>query len=527
MQEPQIDQFLQDHKIGVEITDYDLKNIPKEGPFLIFTNRKFQGIDEFIWLQTFGKKEFNLRFFAPSTPEIPQLLSPYYVAQALHGQDLSRLTVPRLHETMAEQINAGYVLVVFMDHPEKEQNPRQQTLSRRCIRAALKLELPMLPVNLEYDNPYPLLNEIIDPNRAPSIINWPVNVVVRIGASIAVTDQQAFKLKERFRKFLRSKIYALGSTLEVKKFFFMQQVETTLHQDLTPPVEPERLEHDIQNLTYGHLIASQSNYDVLLAKAQEIPNAIQEIGRLRELTFRGVGEGTGRGLDLDEFDLYYEQLFIWDRVEKKIVGGYRIGKGDEIFRRFGVEGFYIHSLFEIKKGFFPIMQQAVELGRSYIVPEYQKKRLPLFLLWKGILHFLLQNPRYRYLYGPLSISKHYSDVAKSIIVEFVKRHYFNNQLARYLKPRTPFEFKPDNIDLNAVMVNLGNEISRLDSLIEDIEPAHFKIPVLLKQYIKQNAKFISFNVDPNFSDVLDGFMILDLKEVPMSTIEALKKESGK
>ncbi|MEM6726790.1 MAG: hypothetical protein AAF598_22320, partial [Bacteroidota bacterium] len=287
MKEQLFDEFLEDHKIEVEITDYDLKNIPKERPFLIFANRKFKGIDEFIWLKIFSSKGIQPQFFAPSTPEVPQALSGFYVSQSLNQLDPSRLTVPRLHEAMAEYIKTNTVLIIFMDHPGKEQDyPKQLPLSRRCIRAALKLGLPMLPVNLEYDNPYPLLNEIIDPSREPSIITWPVNVSARIGASIRVGDQQAFKLKERFRKFLRSRIYALGSSLEVKKFFFMQQAEA-LHQDLTPAVDPDLLAADIQNLTYGNLIASQSDYDVLMAKAQDIPNAIHEIGRLRELTFRG------------------------------------------------------------------------------------------------------------------------------------------------------------------------------------------------------------------------------------------------
>ncbi|HMR44192.1 MAG TPA: GNAT family N-acetyltransferase, partial [Saprospiraceae bacterium] len=218
------------------------------------------------------------------------------------------------------------------------------------------------------------------------------------------------------------------------------------------------------------------------------------------------------------------QLIIWDREEKRIVGGYRLGEGDEIFNKYGIEGFYISSLFKIETGFYPIIQKSVELGRSYIVEDYQKKRLPLFLLWRGILFFLLKNPQYRYLYGPLSISKYYSNVSKSIIVEFIKRYFFDHELSKFLKPRKPFKVRTEKVDIDLLLRNLPAELNALDNFIEDIEPEHFRIPVLLKQYVKQNAKFISFNVDPNFSDVLDGFMILDLNDVPLATIEALKKE---
>ncbi|MEZ4948552.1 MAG: GNAT family N-acyltransferase [Saprospiraceae bacterium] len=265
---------------------------------------------------------------------------------------------------------------------------------------------------------------------------------------------------------------------------------------------------------------------MLVAESRQIPNTLNEIGRLREFTFREVGEGTGKSKDLDEFDLYYLQLIIWDREAKRIAGGYRLGKGDEIFANLGIEGFYINSLFKIEEGFYPVIRQSIELGRSYIVPDYQRKRLPLFLLWRGILFFLLKNPHYKYLYGPLSISKYYSEVSKSLIVEFVKRYYFDHDLAQYLKPRKPFKVKTKKVDIGLLLQNIPPELNALDNFIEDIEPGHFRIPVLLKQYAKQNAKFISFNVDPNFSDVLDGFMILDLKSLPLSTIEALKQEQS-
>ena len=150
--------------------------------------------------------------------------------------------------------------------------------------------------------------------------------------------------------------------------------------------------------------------------------------------------------------------------------------------------------------------------------------MPLFLLWKGILHFLLQNPQYRYLYGPVSISKYYSHISKSLIIAFIKKYYYDKELARFLRPRKPFKAKVDKVDIDLLTENFGNELKVLDNFIEDIEPDHFRLPVLIRQYIRLNARFISFNVDPHFSNVLDGFIILDLQDVPYSMIEALKQE---
>jgi len=222
--------------------------------------------------------------------------------------------------------------------------------------------------------------------------------------------------------------------------------------------------------------------------------------------------------------VHYYQLIIWDKEQKRIVGGYRMAPGDLILNQFGKTGFYINSLFKIHNDFLPIMSESVELGRSYIATDYQRKRLPLFLLWKGILYYLIKNPQYRYLYGPMSISKDYSNLSKSLIVAFIRRYFFNEQLASYLQPRKPFKAKVHKVDLELLMDGLGKEIKFLDSIIEELEPKHFKVPILLRQYIKLNAKFISFNVDPAFSNVLDGFIILDLNDVPLSMIEALKKE---
>ncbi|MBK8556767.1 MAG: GNAT family N-acetyltransferase [Lewinellaceae bacterium] len=271
-------------------------------------------------------------------------------------------------------------------------------------------------------------------------------------------------------------------------------------------------------------VTSRGAFDVYVAPIHEIPQTMMEIGRLREITFRNVGEGTGKPRDIDEYDLYYLQLLIWDREAQKIVGGYRLGQGDVIFKRFGINGFYASSLFKIEEGFYPVMQQSIELGRSYVVDEYQRHRLPLFLLWKGILFFLLANPHYRYLYGPVSISKYYSEVSKSVIIEFVKQYYFDETMAQYVQPRKPFRLKSRTVNTKIIAENLRGEFDALEDFVEKIEPKHFSVPVLFRQYLRQSAKFVAFNVDPKFSDCLDGLMVLDISKLPESTMEILQQE---
>jgi hypothetical protein len=263
-------------------------------------------------------------------------------------------------------------------------------------------------------------------------------------------------------QFLQAKIFSLGSPFDIQPEQFTDEKPAN-QQALAEAADPDLIAADIAALNPEHLITSRGPFDVYVAPFIELPNAMFEIARLRELTFRTAGEGTGQPRDLDEYDLYYLQLIIWDREARKIAGGYRLGQGDRIFKRFGVNGFYTSSLFKLKKGFFPILSQAVELGRSYVVPDYQKHRLPLFLLWKGILHFLLANPQYRYLYGPVSISKEFSDISKSVIVEFVKRFCFDKELAAVVRPRKPFRIKTKSVNTRLLAEMLHGEFDALES----------------------------------------------------------------
>jgi putative hemolysin len=205
-----------------------------------------------------------------------------------------------------------------------------------------------------------------------------------------------------------------------------------------------------------------------------------------------------------------------------IVGAYRLGLGDEIFFSYGKKGFYLSELFKLKRGFNPVLKKSIELGRSWIRKEYQQKPLPLFLLWKGILKYLLDNPKYRYLIGPVSISNSFSKFSKSLIVDYINRNHFDHELAQYVRPRKKFKVDLSNLDSD-VLLSGEDSFKGLDNLIAEVETRTIKVPVLLRQYIALNAKIISFNIDPKFSDCLDGFLVLDLEKVPQDILDKLGK----
>ncbi len=525
-----LQQHLQDKHISVTINEKDLQRLPRE-PFILLCNHLGE-LEEWVLLDIVTRLSRPAKILSNRRITITDEFQSFHISN--NDAQLWSISEPgngffKLVKEAIRQIDEQTSLALVVDFRAKRLDGIWHNRQvRRAFYLLKKWQRPIVPVHVIAEKEVALFQQF-----SPKIIQRhtqnPLEVIVRIGNPITIVEQQRFENKERFRKFVQSKIFALGIGMEVKPFFFnplkyFPRSEALPQKPIIKPIDPRQITAEIDQLPDENRIAHRAQFDVLIASADQIPMVMQEIGRLRELTFREVGEGTGKSLDLDEYDLYYKQLIIWDREEQKIVGGYRLGEGDTIFRRFGVEGFYIHSLFKIKPGFFPVMQKSIELGRSYVVPDYQKHRLSLFLLWKGILFFLLQHPQYRYLYGPLSISKNYSSVSQSIMVEFVKRYYFREDLAQFLKPRKPFKVKTSNVNIDVLMEGMNDEIRSLDKFIEDIEPEHFRIPVLLKQYVKLNARFISFNIDPNFSDSLDGFIILDLHDVPKETIEALKKE---
>ena len=511
--------------VQVEVDSHGLKNLSVRVPSLFIVNQALEDVDELLMIHLLSSQGTPFRIIARKDKR-PKELDPFFLLLDFNLLEWEEY-VKAIFKNLIKAKEEGYSLCLFLHFTDRSlDSPVRNEFLNRLMKAVMRAEIPVVPVRIKA--PFP---DFVRPGLGTRLIQFnrkePYTVVVRAGSPIAVEDQQKFGKPNEFRRFIQSKIFSMGSGLEVKPFFLRNFFQR--HEDPGPllePVGPPLIAKEIGQLKFECLVASQAEFDIFVVEATDIPHTLEEIGRLRELTFRTVGEGTGKSKDLHEYDVFYRQLILWDREAQRIAGGYRMGVGEEIYERYGAKGFYISSLFKIEERFYPVMQKSVELGRSYIVPDYQKKRLPLFLLWKGILYFLLQNPEYRYLYGPVSISKYYSNISRGLIVAFIKKYFYNKELAKFLRPRKPFKVKVDKVDIGMLADNLGEELQNLDNLIEDIEPAHIRLPVLVRQYLKLNARFISFNVDPNFSDVLDGFIILDLNDVPYAMIEALKKESG-
>lgn len=513
-------------KVTLEVADFDKKLLGKTPAGAVFVcNQLLPGLDEWVLIALLAEHFENVRLLHPYPTNPPKSLRPYILRPSRKSLE-DRLLRLNFAKRLARRVRKGDVVALSLDFSDNPLSHLGKNLLRtETLRQIRKSGQSVIPVHLQAERmPGGILRKAI-PGLPFHFTAGPVHISVRVGTAIPPDDIATLGKNRLWGKFLQAKIFSLGSSFDVHpELFTGKKRKAIAPEQIADPIDPQLVAQEIAALPAEHKVAERGQFDVLVAPFSALPHTMLEIGRLRELTFRAAGEGTGKARDMDEHDLYYLQLIIWDRDKKQIAGGYRLGLGDRIFERFGVNGFYTNSLFKMKPGFFPILQKSVELGRTYVTAEYQRHRLPLFLLWKGILHFLLTHPEYRYLLGPVSISKDYSEASKGIIVEFVRRFFYDKKLAAQVAPRKAFRPKIKSVDTRLLAENLRGEFEALESLIETIEPAHFKVPVLFRQYLRQNARFIAFNVDPNFSNCLDGLMILDIAELPASTIEVLQQE---
>lgn len=296
--------------------------------------------------------------------------------------------------------------------------------------------------------------------------------------------------------------------------------EATLPCEIIDPLPLPLLEGEICNLQQeGCLLESQGSFDVYLAHADSIPYLLKEIGRLREVSFRMVGEGTGKAFDLDTYDSKYLHLFLWHRDDRAIAGGYRLGRTDVLLRNGDHTALYTASLFDFDPEFWDEINPALEMGRSFVSPQYQRSIHPLSLLWRGIGKFVSQNPKYSKLFGPVSISDLYSKPSQELMVGYLTQHHAEEQLSPMVQPRNPFQ-----LDVSCGQGESPATMEQLAAMVAELEHDRKGVPILIRQYIKLHARMLSCNVDSNFNNALDLLVLVDLTKSP---IEALSRHMGK
>ncbi|GAA4331247.1 lysophospholipid acyltransferase family protein [Mucilaginibacter gynuensis] len=532
-----VDAILKGCGVSIEYDEKDLRNIPKSGGFIAIANHPYGGIEGMVLLKLLCTARPDAKIMANFLLKKIPNLSEYFIAVNPFENVEHSSSISGLKNTL-ELLNRGTPIGIFPAGEVSTFKVDKKEITDRLWHPVVgkiisKAKVPVVPVYFHGNNGllFNLLSLIHPALRTAKLPSELFNkqghtIKVRIGKPIQFQDIPDNTNNTKLLSFLRAKTYALGAGLEEEKKLFSPRNLFKIRktpEEIVPETDTAVLEKEVETLRENYRVWQEHHYEVYIAPPSSLPCIIREIGRLREITFREVGEGTNKKIDLDEYDIYYHHLFIWDTDAKRIVGAYRIGLGDEIFYSMGKSGFYVAELFKIRPQLTPVLKKSLELGRSFIRKEYQQKPLPLFLLWKGIFKYLIDNPRYRYLIGPVSISNSFSTLSKSLIVDYINRNHFDHEMAQYVKPRKKFKVDFSSVDADVLKASGEDSFKTLDAIISDIETRNMKVPVLLRQYIALNAKIICFNIDPKFADSLDGFLVLDLDKVPQEMLEKLGK----
>lgn len=537
-----LDGIIDDLGIEFEVPEKDLKRIPKTGAFITVSNHPLGGIDGIILLKLLLEvrpdykiiANFLLQRLLPLVPYIMPV-NPFEDRKEIKSSS-EGIKAAILHMQQGCPMGifpAGEVSTHKEDHAiiDKPWLPEAMRLVRRS-------KVPVVPVYFHAKNSrafyrWSRLGDSFRTAKLPSemLHKNKKKVKVRIGNAISVKDQDDHESIEAYTAFIRKKTYMLASGFHKKKLL------DNLPRQIKFP-RPSKSPSIIANETAEHLMQHEinfcrendkrllvsKNYEVFMAERKHIPNIVLEIGRLREITFRAVGEGTNNAVDLDKFDNFYHHLFLYDNEAHKIAGAYRMGLGSKIFPKYGIDGFYLHELFRFEPELFKLMSESIEMGRAFVVKDYQQKAMPLFLLWKGIVHCTLRFPEHKYLIGGVSISNKFSSFSKSMMIEFMKSHYYDPYVAQYVHPKKEFKVKLKDADKDFVFEETEADLNKFDKIIDELEPDNLRMPVLLKKYIKQNARVVAFNVDPLFNDSVDGLMYIRIADLPESTVKPVMEE---
>lgn len=526
--------------VDCHVDDKSLARIPRSGACILVANHPYGGIDGLVLINMISRIRQDFKVMGNFMLErFPQLLGHLICVDPFGSSKATKANIGPLRQA-TRALQQGELLVMFPAGEVSSWQPKRGCVvdgewSSTLARLVRLTRVPVQPVFFPGGNGafFHLAGTLHARFRTALLPRMLLN---KKGFKIAPVIGHPIPAKKLLRgytdkalvEYLRLRTYALGKVMNKSaqkgtRNFNQAEIAVTVDEQ-----GATRLNSDIKQLPVKQQLLESGDCSVYYAEARQIPSVLKEIGRLRELTFRRAGEGTGKEIDLDHFDEQYLHLFIWNHSDRKIVGAYRVGQMDKLFLQKGDEYFYSATLFNFHPQLKEYLRQGLELGRSFVCPEYQKSYAPLLMLWKGISRYLVANPQYRYLFGPVSISADYTEQSRQVMTTVLARQYQVEHLARMVSARTPVSLKPFKIS--------GYKLSRVDLLLQDLDDvsmlvADFEhdskgIPVLLKHYLNLGGKLLAFNLDPDFSDVIDGLLLIDVLEADQRQMQRYMGHDG-
>ena len=504
-----IERVLEHFQVRYQLSNTDRENIPAEGRLVIVANHPLGALDALALLHLIGTVRRDVRILANDVlVQLTQLSSLLLPVNVFGGRGAGGL------RDAYRALEAEQALIVFPSGEVSRLGPqgvRDARWSNGFVRLARRAQAPVLPVHIAaYNSPtfyglsllakplstLLLAREIFGAAKA--------NIGMQVGETVPAAElNRADRSPDQAAVAMRRHVYQLAR----RRPGVFATARAIAH-----PESPLALRDALKRAEA--LGATSDGKRILLVEAQPDSPVLREIGRLRELSFRRVGEGTGARRDLDRFDAYYQHLVLWDESALAIVGAYRLGEGASILRERGSAALYTSTLFDYAPSARDILDNVVELGRSFIQPAFWCSR-SLDYLWQGIGAYLRQRPRVRYLLGPVSLSAALPAPARDWIVH-CHEHYFaaGNQLAR---PRNPYLI-PAETAAAAAAAWAGKDVrAGLAELKRQLARSGCSVPTLYRHYVDlcepDGVRFLGFGTDPAFGNCIDGLICLDLRRL--------------
>jgi putative hemolysin len=511
--------------LGIEVDGgepADLDRIPTHGPLLIVANHPHGALDGLAVANVLRRVRQDVRLLGSRLlTRIPEM-RPHVVPIDSFWQGGAH-NAGGVRAALA-WLRAGHVLVVFpageVSHVRAADGRIVDSAWRDgAARLAAAGDAPVLPMFVDGHNRRLFLRAgLVSPWLRSALLGRELlrqrgqRVSVSIGRSVSQRRLAALGEPAVQTAYLRVRTYGLAPGAPNRGSLVRHAARPRRPEPIAAAVPAGALAEEIASLPPRTRLVESGPWSVHAVSAAEAPLVLQEIARLREVSFRASGEGTGRSRDLDRFDRHYRHLFVWHRDRRLIAGAYRIAATDRVIADHGSNGLYTRTLFRFSPALLRDMGPALELGRSFVRPECQRDYQPLLLLWRGIGAIVAAEPRYRTLFGPVSISADYGPTTRQLLARFLLAGR-RSLLQSLVVPRRPLPVdRTDGADA-LVHGRVAGNLQQVDAIVRELESDRHGMPVLLRHYLKLNARLLGFSVDPAFGNVVDGLIVVDLLDV--------------
>lgn len=511
-----VEQVLDYFQFQTTVREQELERIPADGRVVIIANHPIGSLDGLALIKLISEIRPDVKVIANQMlMALPPLHSMLLPVDAMQGKT-RRQSLEQIHR----HLNQDGALIIFPAGEVSRLKPngiRDGQWHPGFLRFATQAKAPVLPVHLNGRNSWQFYcaSMLYKPLATLLLVKEMFkqrqkHLAIRIGEQIPYDSFCSLALEPQARvKLFKKHLYRLGCN---KAPLFKTQSGIAL------PEDRKQLKQAIEQCEL--LGQTTDGKHIYLFQQQGSSPIMRELGRLREIAFRAVGEGSGARRDIDRFDAYYQHLILWDSEQLDIVGSYRFASSAAVIAQQGQQALYCDALFNFAPAMQPFLHAGLELGRSFIQPKYWGKR-SLDYLWYGIGAYLKRHPEIRYLYGAVSLSNSYPKAARDLMVYFYQLYFrYPETLATSYRPYLLPDIQQHELQQQFIGNNYQADFTYLKHLLANMG---LSIPTLYKQYSELcepgGAHFLAFGTDPDFGDCIDGLVLIDIEK-----IKPLKKQ---